>query len=195
MDAQIAARLQGVRPWLGTVLQLAGAALMLALLLTSECGRALVLGAGRPALPPRLGDLAASRRPTRHPPRRLSAETSASLAGNLPLALLAVVTVRWAFLKLERQQRARLLAARQEARGWRREGGEAPPPSPWGVPPSASRPEAWRKFVRAPVVEEAWARFCGSIVQEVRCAHCLCRGRRSGCRSAGVVHVLPPPGP
>lgn len=130
-----------------------------------------VLGAGRPALQARPVRPCSLTPPTRPPPAGLSAETSASLAGNLPLALLGVVTVRWAFLKLERQQRARLRAARQEARGWRREGvgGEAPPPSPFGVPASAARPEAWRKFVRAPVVEEAWARFCGSIVQEVRC--------------------------
>lgn len=52
---------------------------------------------------------------------------------------------------------------------WRR---EAPPTTPaptLGIPPNSSKPDAWRKFVRAPVVEEAWARFAGSIVQEVRC--------------------------
>lgn len=132
---------------------------------------ATVLGDGPTALQARPVRPCSLPPPTRPPPAGLSAETSTSLVGNLPLALLAVVTVRWAFLKLERQQRACLRAARQEARGWRREGGggEALPPSPFGVPASAARPEAWRKFVRAPVVEEAWARFCGSIVQEVRC--------------------------
>ena len=116
------------------------------------------------------------------------------MAGNLPLALLAVVTLRWGLRKLERQQRARLLAARQEARSWRREGGEAPPPSPFGVPSSAARPESWRKFVRAPVVEEAWARFCGSIVQEVGgCSVCGALAQRAAraVSTTGSTHLIP----
>ena len=83
----------------------------------------------------------------------------------MPLALVALLSLRWLFARLERQQRARLLAARA-GRAWRR---DLPPatPAPTFVPPSGAKPDAWRKFVRAPVVEEAWVRFCGSIVQEV----------------------------
>lgn len=99
------------------------------------------------------------------------AETSTSVLGNLPLAVLAVVTLRAGFSCLERQQRAKLRDAR-DARAWR---SEAPPTTPaptFGVPPSAAKPDSWRKYVRAPVVEEAWAKFCGSIVQEVGAQRC-----------------------
>ncbi|EFN59116.1 hypothetical protein CHLNCDRAFT_137916 [Chlorella variabilis] len=94
----------------------------------------------------------------------LLTKTSTSLLGNVPLALVALLSLRWLFARLERQQRARLLAARA-GRAWRR---DLPPatPAPTFVPPSGAKPDAWRKFVRAPVVEEAWVRFCGSIVQE-----------------------------
>ncbi|KAL4430933.1 hypothetical protein ABPG75_006189 [Micractinium tetrahymenae] len=97
----------------------------------------------------------------------LLTKTSASLVGNLPLALLSVVTVRLLLAAVEREQRARAArAARAPPMAWRR---EAPPTTPaptFGIPPGSSKPDAWRKFVRAPVVEEAWARFAGSIVQE-----------------------------
>lgn len=96
-------------------------------------------------------------------------DTSPSMAGNIPLALLLVASVRWGLRTAERQQRLRLLAARQGTRGWWHERQEGPPlatPPELGVPSGAARPEAWRTFVRAPVVEEAWSKFCGSIVQE-----------------------------
>jgi hypothetical protein len=82
-----------------------------------------------------------------------------------------VFSVRWAFAQLERQQRARL-REREAARAWRREAAPSTPAPTFGVPPGAAKAEGWRKFVRAPVVEEAWARFAGSIVQEVGAGGC-----------------------
>ena len=69
MDAQMTARLQKAHPGLGLAAQLAGAALLLALLLTSECGWLTYWAPAARRCRPGLCVLAASRRPPApHPP-------------------------------------------------------------------------------------------------------------------------------
>lgn len=163
-----------------TLLKLAAAVLVLAWFLTSEwacyVSRSLPL---RALFAAPVQGTAATRRPpaaaaaAHTSPSPNPSETSTSLAGNVPLAVVAVLTLRWAFVQLEAAQRAR--ARVREAQRWRRELREEPPTTPgaaatgFGLPPGAAKPDAWRKFVRSPVVEDAWTRFCGSIIQEVRC--------------------------
>lgn len=69
MDAQMPARLQKAHPGLGLAAQLAGAALLLALLLTSECWWQPCWVPAPRRCRPGLCALAASRRPPApHPP-------------------------------------------------------------------------------------------------------------------------------
>jgi hypothetical protein len=89
------------------------------------------------------------------------------MLGNVPVALLAVIGLRFLCCHMDRQQRGSPLGAR-EARSWRHQAPPTTPAATFGVPPSAAKPDSWRKLVRAPVVEEAWSRFAGSIIQEVR---------------------------
>ncbi|KAI3433581.1 hypothetical protein D9Q98_003392 [Chlorella vulgaris] len=95
----------------------------------------------------------------------LLSKTSSSMLGNVPVALLAVIGLRFLCCQMDRQQRGSPLGAR-EARSWRQQAPPTTPAATFGVPPSAAKPDSWRKLVRAPVVEEAWSRFAGSIIQE-----------------------------
>ena len=80
-------------------------------------------------------------------------------------ALVVVLVVRWVAAAADWDKRAAVLRAERNVRllAAARERAAAPPyaaSSPTATPSSASKPDAWRKFVRAPVVEEAWVSVC-----------------------------------
>ena len=146
----------GLQPDVASVARAAAAKLLLAalaisLLLTSK------LGTGPP--PPGGGCAWAT------DPRLLlrCAGCSHSVVCNLPLALAAVIAVRWLLLRTE--ERCRAQAARRHLRDTVDAVPGVPPAALASQPPPPGPSRNWRGLVQSPVVEHAWETLCGSIVQ------------------------------
>jgi hypothetical protein len=125
------------------------------------------------------------------------AATSAYIWCNLPVALVAVLGLRWLHLNTDIRfrggaaafRRAPAAGERLRAAGGERQsapGALAEPAWPPVPPAAAAKSDGrWRDAVRAPLVEHAWETLCGSIVQEVRsrstaAAGSCARGMRGG---------------